>query len=158
MALGGKMSYTFWINEENGCEICLGFRGRHEEGTVPDRHHPHCRCTKVTYVGSGSPICQRDAHTVIAVTEGSWDYSPSTGLAEEITVEFDAEVLCRNNAQVNFSFALHYAGSELDELQRISDSDYASAIGNLLADAEDKALELAGTHCPGCQAPARSVS
>lgn len=152
------MSYTIWVNEEGGCEICSALRGRYEQGHVPDRPHPHCRCTKVTYDGSGTPVCQRDSHSVLSVNASNWDYSPATGLPEEMTVEFDAEVLCRNNEEVGFSFALHYSGSDLDALQQMSESDYESALGNLLADAEDKALELAGTHCPGCVAPPRSVS
>ena len=76
--------------------------------------------------------------------EGDWDYSPATGLPEEITVEFEADVICKNGEEITVSLTLHYDGSELDELQDASDQDYEGAIGSIHADAEGQGARGCG--------------
>ena len=145
------MSYTEWKAESDGCETCLGHQAIYPEWMpVPKRPHDHCRCTIVTHSGGGSRYCHRDYHIVQNVREGDWDYSPATGLPEEITVEFEADVICKNGEEITVSLTLHYDGSELDELQDASDQDYEGAIGSIHADAEDKAREVADTECAHC--------
>jgi len=148
------MSHTEWKAEDDGCETCLGHRGVYQEGMpVPDRPHDHCRCTIVTHNGAGGRYCHRDYNIVSALRQGGWDYSPATGVPEEITIEFDADIICKNGAEITVSFTLNYDGSRLAELQDASEQDYEGALGSVDADAEDKAREIAGTECPGCEPP-----
>ena len=126
---------------------------------VPARPHDHCRCTIVTHSGSSGQYCQRDHNVVMELRESGVDYSPPvSGDPTEITFDFEGEVLCRNGEIISVSFSLNFDGAKLEELKALSEDDEEAALGVVQTDAENRALEIAGSECRACVSPSDSMA
>jgi len=143
--------YYKWISN-GGCELCEAMEGVYAER--PQRPHPNCKCTILEIDPSSSPgWCLWDEPLIVALTSGHQGheitYNPETQQYEQIVLQFEATILCRDATVIHLTW--RYEDEDPDLPFGPDDDDILSWVEVVADRAEREAWEYAEEECPACR-------